>query len=134
MTITVILFLVIAFGSCKRGTEEVGTNNNLEKSEFNQIVDIFRGFEAIIDENKKDPDVGVKKSAEYTKNGVAKIKLLEEGIKKSKYNSTFMSELKETNNKIKEISENVTKIAKDNYGVQSTDILIQLSDLALARL
>lgn len=151
LVVVVSCLMAVAFVACKRGVKEAAVTGVDEgearggieakegaagpaKSPFDEVVVIFKGFEEIVAKNRDNPKEGVKACRDYAGKNIPRIKSLEENIKEFETTPEYLDEMIDTNGKIKEISDRVTKIVTESYGVEGADILMQLSDMALARL
>lgn len=104
---------------------------------YKKTVKIFQEFAQIAEENAGNPDEGVRKCKEFVQKSVPQLKLLTKEIKKIEQGEGAlknMNEIMESNNRIKEVSDRVTKVAQEKYGAKGIDLLMSLSDLAMARL
>lgn len=101
---------------------------------YDQILAIFKGFEDVVEKNKTQPVEGVRACKKYAQENIPRIKSLESNARKMENNPEFLAKMIETNKEIKEISDNITKTVTESYGVDGADVLLQLSDMSLARL
>ena len=130
-----LILLVIIASCCWCGTHSKTKIEDQDSkfSSFNEMVAIFKGFEEIVEKNKNNPKLGVEKCRSYNKENIPKLKTIDDEIGTLRKNSAYLSSIVETNREIQKITDNVTKIATDYYGIEGAEILMQLSDLVLAR-
>lgn len=143
VVITLMLSVLIVSGiSCKGGVKQPASDKATDAkkaeyvrlAEFDQMVSVFKGFGEIVEQNKNNPDKGVAACSTYAATNIPKIKELESKIKKVEMNASYINDLVNMNNSIKDIADKITKTVTENYGVQGVDIMLQLSDMALARM
>lgn len=137
IAVLLILFIDLTF-SCKK-KEKIASETKIKDTqtsvaELQQIVTIFKGFEEIVEKNRDKPVQGVKDCTSYAKENIPKIKKLEAKVKTDEKTPEYIKYLLKTNDEIKGVGDRVTKIVTESYGVEGADVLLQLSDMALARL
>lgn len=156
LCITVVLFAVALVG-CKKSTPvaspdaapspqaqaTAAPDTKVEKpaekgpSPYKKTSEIFVEFANIAEQNAGNPDDGLKKCTDFVQKNLPQLKSLTDEIKKLEMSGEAvknMPEIMETNNKIKDVSDKVTKLAQEKYGPKGVDLLMSLSDLAMARL
>lgn len=135
----VCLLIVFIFStcliSCKKSDEGNVSEPDVQiEAEFSEMVEIFKGFENIIERNQKTPEKGVQECTKYVDENISKIKSIESVLKNYDVTPDFVDRLLQTNNQIKEVGDNVTKTVVEHYGIYGADVIVKLSDMALARL
>lgn len=136
-SLMIVIVLVFGVVSCKSDSQSSAIQGEatLEKiSPYGDLVDIFKGFEKIVVEYKDRPSEGVVICKKYTEENIPQIKSLNVEIEKIKDEPNYLKNMVEINKEIKKVSDNVTKIVSESYGIDGADVLLNFSDLALARL
>lgn len=107
------------------------------ESPYKKTLAIFQEFARLVEDNQQNPDQGVAKCRAFVaakapelKTLTAQIKTIETGSKAA----DFMQEIMDSNEKIKSATDTVTGLAQAKYGTKGADLMLILSDLALARL
>lgn len=131
-----LVVLITASAGCKKSSmgDVAESDQGVQTTPFNGTVAVFEGFEKIVEANRDDPAEGVEACRKYAEENIPKIKSLDEGMKGLKGSPDYLRNMVEANRKIKEINDRITKTVTDYYGVDGVDILMHLSDMALARL
>lgn len=115
------------------GTPAVPT----QASPYKQTTGIFQAFARLVEEEQQSPEQGVEKCRAFVAAKAPELKVLTARIRAIETGpnaANFLQEIMDSNEKIKVVTDSVTHMAQAKYGMKGADLMLLLSDLALARL
>ncbi|MBI4365383.1 MAG: hypothetical protein HY543_01040 [Deltaproteobacteria bacterium] len=102
-----------------------------------RTIQIYEEFARMVETHQKSPEAGIAACRQYVRTVIPEVQALTEKIRSietSDLAATYLPDIMETNSKIKSATEKVTELAEKKYGQKGSDVILILSDLALARL
>ncbi|MBI2346562.1 MAG: hypothetical protein HYV03_06745 [Deltaproteobacteria bacterium] len=107
------------------------------QSPYQQSLRVFEEFVQLAEEQQNTPDKGVEICRQFAATKIPELKVITAQIKAIETGpdaAGYLQEIMDSNDKIRTITDKVTTLAQQKYGANGPDLLLILSDLALARL
>lgn len=108
-----------------------------QESPYRSMTKIFEEFARVVETHQAQPDTGFQRCKDFAAAKIPELKTLATQAKQIESGpraADYLQEIMAANEKIQQTAEKITKIAHERYQSKGTDLLLLLSDLALARL